>query len=69
MVCKIARFVNNLSIPRDRYSDIKFLSNIVTSSKRIPLSTFSLRSPTIIEIAGLRLPMFFTRTSKESQKD
>ena len=69
MVGKIARFVNNLSIPRDRYSDIKFLSNIVTSSKRIPLSTFSLRSPTIIEIAGLRLPMFFIRTSKESQKD
>ena len=69
MVCKIARFVNNLSIPRGRYIDIKFLSNIVTSSKRTPLSTFSLRSPTIIEIAGLRLPMLFTRTSKESQKD
>ena len=69
MVCKIARFVNNLSIPRGRYIDIKFLSNLVTSSKRTTLSTFSLRSPTIIEIAGLRLPMLFTRTSKESQKD
>ena len=66
--CKMGRFVNNLSIACSQCNVIKFISNIITSIKRIPLWTFPLKSPVLIEITGLRLLTLFIRMSRNHKR-
>ena len=41
MLCKMDRFVDKLSITPGGCNGIKYISNVVSRMKRIPLSTFS----------------------------
>ena len=68
IVCKMGWLVNNLAVTCSRCNGIKLFQILSLVSKKYHFEHFPLKSPVIIEIAGLRLSILFIKMSRESKR-